>query len=77
MLYLSVFLSSVNGSNNFIGSKLSVVNFETSLSLIKIYDIVSFNPKPIILFLISLVVLSYFPVLVGSTGSFPSILSTP
>ena len=44
---------------------------------IKIYDNVSFKPKETIFALISLVVLSYVPDFIFTTGKIPSILSTP
>ena len=56
-VYLKVFLSSVIGANSLTSSNSSFVNFLTSLSFIKIYDNVSFNPSAIILFLIFLIFL--------------------
>ena len=56
-LYLSVFLSSVNGAKSFKFSKLSAVNLSASLSLTSTYVKVSFKPKEAILLLIALIVL--------------------
>ena len=65
------------GSNSLNGSNSSVLNLFTSLSFIKMYDNVSFNPKSHILCLIFLIVLSTYPIFIGTTGNFPSMLFTP